>query len=69
MANISTASIKKLIREYFDADITEDGAEEMAKVLSLEAKKISKFAVNNAKKEKREKVTKKDIMEYVYKGD
>lgn len=68
MGNISRASIKKLVKKHFDVSITDGGAEEIAKILESEAETISKFAVGNAKKNSRDRVTKKDIRDYVIKG-
>ncbi len=67
MANISRDSIKKLVAKYAHARITDSGADEMAKMLEKRAKEIAKFAVKNAKKGKRNKVTKEDIEAYVFK--
>ncbi len=65
MAKIPRAAIKQLVKGYFNANITESGVDELARMLESEAERISKFAVENAKKEKRGKVTKKDISKYV----
>lgn len=67
MANIPKQAIKKLIRKYFKVNISDDGAAALAGILEKKAKRISKFAVNNARREKRDRVTKKDIEEYVLK--
>jgi histone H3/H4 len=67
MASIPKQAIKKMVQEYFGLQITDDGAAAIARLLERRARKISKFAVKNAKKESREKVTKKDIQEYVLK--
>ena len=64
MANIPRAAIRDLVRKYLKANITEGGADELAKMLEEEAKRISEFAVGNAKKENRDRVTKKDITKY-----
>ena len=65
MAKIPKNSIKKLVKNYFGASITEDGADELALILEKKANEISKFAVNNAKAKGREKVTKEDIKKYI----
>ncbi len=65
MAKIPRTAIKQLVKSYFNASITEGGADAMAKMLEQEAKRISSFAVDNAKKENRSKVTRKDISKYV----
>jgi len=65
MATIPNESVKKIMQKYFGLQITDDAAGAMARILEKRAKKISAFAVNNAKKEKRQKVTKEDIQEYV----
>jgi len=67
VANIPKQAIKKLIKKYFKVNISDEGAAALAKILEGKAKRISKFAVDNAKKEKRDRVTKKDIEEYVLK--
>ncbi|MGC8710202.1 MAG: histone-like protein [Candidatus Micrarchaeia archaeon] len=65
MASLSRGNIKKLIKKYTKANITDDGIDAVAKLLESKAMEISKFAVKNAKQKKREKITKEDIMEYV----
>lgn len=68
MANIPKTSIKKFVKTHFKANITEDGADEIVKILEEKAEEISKYAVSNAKKEGRSKVTRGDVMRYVIKG-
>lgn len=68
LGNISRSSIKKLVKKHFAVNITDGGAEEIAKILECEAENISRFAVKNAKKNSRGKVTKKDINDYMIKG-
>lgn len=68
MASIPKASIKKFVKRYFKANITDEGAEEIVKILEEKAREISKYAVGNAKREEREKVTRTDVMKYVMKG-
>jgi histone H3/H4 len=65
MANISRAAIKQLVSRRFKAKITDNGVEAIARMLELEAERIAKFAVENARKEKREKVTGRDIERYI----
>ena len=65
MAKIPRSAIKQLVKSYFHASITEGGADALAKMLESEAERISKFAVENARKENRAKVTRKDIARYV----
>ena len=67
MADIPRQAIKKMIKEQFDLQITDGAAGALASMLERKAKKISKFAVNNAKRERRDKVTRKDIQEYILK--
>ncbi len=69
MASLSKDSIKKFVREYTNAEITNDGAEIMAKILEKKAREIANFAVKNAKKAKRNKVTKEDVELYIFKKD
>jgi histone H3/H4 len=68
MAKISKQAVKELVKRYAKISITDDAVGEMTKMLESEAKRISSFAVSNAKKEKRDKITKKDIMDYVLKN-
>jgi histone H3/H4 len=68
MAKISRSSVRKFVREHFGVNITDGGADEIAGILEGEASRISSFAVGNARKDSREKVTKKDIIDYVIKG-
>ncbi len=65
MASISKQAIKRLVKRHFKAVITDDAASELASIIEREATRISKFAVENAKKSKREKVTKEDIYKYM----
>ena len=65
MASIPNSAIKKLVKKHFGANITDEGAAELAKILETEAKEISEYAVNNAKRDKRGKVTKDDILSYI----
>jgi histone H3/H4 len=67
MATIPKQAVKKIFGEHFGLQLTDDGAEALARVLEKKAKSISAYAVKNAKKEKRNKVTKKDIQDYVLK--
>ncbi|MDE1874170.1 MAG: NFYB/HAP3 family transcription factor subunit [Candidatus Micrarchaeota archaeon] len=65
MASIPKRAIKKMIQNSFGMRITDDAAGAMARMLESRAKKISRFAVRNAEHEKRRKVIRKDIEEYV----
>lgn len=67
MAEISKDSIKKLVFSATKARITNDAAEEIAKLLEKKAKEIAVYAVKNAKRQKRNKVTKDDILAYIFK--
>lgn len=67
MANIPAESIKRIVNKEFGLQITDDAARALAKMLESKAKRISKFAVANAKKRKKGKITKDDIQEYVLK--
>ncbi len=67
MANISRTNIKKLVKKYTGANITNDGVEAIAKLLEKKAKEISSFAVKRAKEKKKEKITKEEINEYILK--
>ena len=68
LGKISRDAIKKLIKKHFEVSVTDGGADEIAKILEVEAERISNFAVKNAKKNRRDKVTKRDIHDYVIKG-
>lgn len=65
MASIPKASIKRFVKHHFGANITDDGADEIVKILEEKAEEISKHAVENAKRDSRDKVTRKDVMRYV----
>lgn len=67
MASIPNSAIKGMIKKYAKVSITEDGAAAIAAILERKAKEIAKFAVGNAKKGKRDKVTKEDISSYILK--
>ena len=67
MATIPKQAIQRMISRSFGFKITDDAAAALAHMLESKAKKISKFAVKNAARGKRAKVTKKDIEEYVMK--
>jgi histone H3/H4 len=67
MATIPKQAVKKIFNKYFGLQITEEGAGAIARLLEKKAKKISSFAVKNAKKDNRDKVTKKDIEDYILK--
>ncbi|MGC8628625.1 MAG: histone-like protein [Candidatus Micrarchaeia archaeon] len=69
MASIPRDAIKRLVEKYMHAQITDEGADAMAKILEAKAQSIAKFAVKNAKKAKRRKVTKEDIEQYIFKKD
>ncbi|MDE1825177.1 MAG: NFYB/HAP3 family transcription factor subunit [Candidatus Micrarchaeota archaeon] len=62
MANIPNQAIKKLIKRYAKVNITEDGAEALGRILEKKAMNISRFAVKNAKKQGRSKITKEDVL-------
>ncbi len=68
MGKISRDSIKKLVKKHFGVSVTNGGADEIAKILEVEAEYISDFAVRNAKEKRSGKVTKRDIRDYVIKG-
>ncbi len=61
MASLPKEAIKKLIKKYAKANITDTGADELAKILEDKAKAISRLAVENAKKDNRSKITREDI--------
>ncbi len=63
-ANIPAQAVKKLVKKHANVTITDDAAKEIAKILDSEAKRISAFAVKNAKKNKRERISKEDITAY-----
>jgi histone H3/H4 len=65
MATIPSSSVKAMVKKHFGSDITDDGAEEMARILEEKANKMASFAVKNARTDGRVKVTKKDIAKYL----
>jgi len=67
VASISKQAIKDLIKRNYGFEITDDGAAAMARMIEKKAMTVSKFAVKNAKKEKRKEVTKKDLLAYAQK--
>lgn len=68
MGKISRDAIKRLIKRHFEVSVTDGGADEIAKILEGEAERIASYAVKSAKKNSRDKVTKKDIKDYVIRG-
>ena len=67
MAQLSRDNIKKLVKKYTNANITDDGADAIAKLLEKKAREISSFAVRKAKEKKKDKITKEEINEYILK--
>ena len=67
MATIPKQAIKEMVLRSFGLRITDDAAGTIANMLEKKARRISQFAVKNAKKDKRNKVMKRDIEEYVMK--
>jgi len=67
MAQLSRDNIKKLVKKYTKANITDDGADAIAKLLEKKAREISSFAVRKAKEKKKDKITKEEINEYILK--
>jgi len=67
MAQLSRESIKKLVKKYTNANITDDGADAIARLLEKKAREISSFAVKKAKEKKKDKITKEEINEYILK--
>ncbi|MCL5239607.1 MAG: NFYB/HAP3 family transcription factor subunit [Candidatus Marsarchaeota archaeon] len=68
MATIPKQAIKRMMMQSFGLKITDDAALAMARELERKAKRISRLAVSNAKKQKRAKITKADIEECVMKS-
>ena len=67
MAQLSREKIKKLVKKYTNANITDEGADAIAKLLEKKAREISSFAVRKAKEKKKDKITKEEINEYILK--
>ncbi|MFP3278104.1 MAG: NFYB/HAP3 family transcription factor subunit [Candidatus Micrarchaeota archaeon] len=67
MAQLSRENIKKLVKKYTNANITDDGADAIAKLLEKKAREISSFAVRKAKEKKKDRITKEEINEYILK--
>jgi histone H3/H4 len=65
MASIPKSAIKRLVKKYFKSNITDGGAEAFSKILEKEARRISEHAVEIAKQQNREKVTGKDVADYL----
>lgn len=65
MASIPNRAIKKLVKRYTSANITDDGARELARILERQAGRISKNIVRMARKEKRSKITRRDVTRYL----
>ncbi|MDE1860272.1 MAG: hypothetical protein KGH72_00980 [Candidatus Micrarchaeota archaeon] len=68
MANISRKAVRELVKGSFGFNLTSEGADEIAGIIEKEAKRISAFAVQNAKKREGGKVTRSDIREYAIKN-
>lgn len=67
VASISKQAIKDLIKRNYGFEITDDGAAAMARMIEKKAMIVSKFAVKNAKKDKRKEVTRRDLLAYAQK--
>jgi len=67
MAQLSRENIKKLVKKYTNANITDEGADAIARLLEKKAREISSFAVKKAKEKKKDKITKEEINEYILK--
>ena len=67
VASIPNSAIKGIIKKYAKVSITSDGAAAIAAILERKAKEIARFAVKNAKRRSRDKVTKEDISAYIFK--
>jgi histone H3/H4 len=68
MASIPRSAIVSLIKKHFSSSITDDAANEMARILEHKADEMARFAVDNARKKGRGKVTKEDISQYLIDG-
>ena len=69
MGKIPKQAIRQLVKRYANVNITEDGVSALAKMLEKKAISISKFAIKNAKKSGRSKITKEDINRYILSGE
>jgi histone H3/H4 len=70
MANISKASVRKIINNSSDIMITEKALEAISAILEREAKKIASYAVGQAKRHGRKSILKEDVEKYSIKyGD
>ena len=63
--SISKNQIKKFIKSKFNMQITDDAADELAKFIEEKAEKISKYAIESAKKRNDTKINKEDILSYI----
>jgi histone H3/H4 len=69
MPKIPKAVIKELVKDR-GLRLNEKAADAITKILEKKAKEIAEYAVKNAKKNNREKITKEDIEAYIMKyGD
>ncbi len=66
MPGISKDSVKELIAKSNGAMITDDAAEEIAKLLTKKAIEISRLAVKKSKMDGRNKITKQDIINCIF---
>ncbi|MCL4381475.1 NFYB/HAP3 family transcription factor subunit [Candidatus Marsarchaeota archaeon] len=69
MPKIPKTVIKELVKDR-GLRLNEKAADAITKILEKKAKEIAEYAVKNAKKNNREKITKEDIEAYIMKyGD
>ncbi len=69
MPKIPKIVIKELVKDR-GLRLNEKAADAITKILEKKAKEIAEYAVKNAKKNNREKITKEDIEAYIMKyGD
>ncbi len=69
MQGISKDSVKELILKSNGAMITDDAAEEIARLLTKKAIEISRLAVKRSKTDGRNKITKQDIVDCILNKD
>lgn len=66
---ISKSVLKRFVKENFGLSMSEGAAEELSNILEKKAKDISSYAVEKAKKRKRNEILTEDIKSYKIKFD
>ncbi len=64
MQKIPKAAIKKIVKEKFNAIISDSAADAISQLLDQKANKIARYAVERAKDKKRKTILEEDIEAY-----